>query len=146
VRHQSGAAPEQRNIPSAFRDRRLIAGRRRRARRKSGPLERRIVIGALKHGDRTLSIARNGSGAADPATSLRNADLAFQGAMRRAIASGLERPPMTGVFKDIRPLNAPRLFDPVPHASGCTSPALECTELVAQNDGLADRAEGRDHT
>lgn len=145
VRHQFGAAPEQRNIISALRDRKSIAGRRRRIGRKSGSLERRINIRALTYGDRTLSTAQNGSADADPATSSRRADLAFQRAMQRAIAAGLEHPPLNGVFKDVRPLNAPRLFAPAPHSSGCTSPALECAELVAQDDRPADSAEDRDH-
>jgi len=50
--------------------------------------------------------------------------------MLRAIAAGKENPPMVGVFKDLRPFDAPRLFEPVPHSSGCTSPALECAELT----------------
>jgi hypothetical protein len=48
--------------------------------------------------------------------------------MRRAIADGRERVPRMGVFKDPRRLTAPRLFEPVPEFSGCTSPALECAE------------------
>jgi hypothetical protein len=63
-----------------------------------------------------------------PARSRRRGDPAFQRAMRRAIAQGREQPPMIGVFKDDRPLDAPRLFEPVPHSSGCTSPALVCAE------------------
>jgi hypothetical protein len=54
--------------------------------------------------------------------------------MRRAVAEGRERPPMIGVFKDARPLDAPRLFEPVPHSSGCTSPPLACAELEIQID------------
>jgi hypothetical protein len=49
--------------------------------------------------------------------------------MRRAIAQGRECPPMVGVFKDARRFDAPRLFEPVPHTSGCTSPALVCAEF-----------------
>jgi hypothetical protein len=70
--------------------------------------------------------------AADPAGALQ-CDLAFQQAMRWAIARGLERAPI-GIVKDHRPLNASRLFEPVPHASGCTSPASECADLVARSD------------
>jgi transposase-like protein len=70
----------------------------------------------------------------DMARSCRRQDLAFQNAMRRAIAAGKENPPMTGVFTDPRPLDAPRLFEPVPHASGCTSPARECADLVRPVD------------
>jgi hypothetical protein len=61
--------------------------------------------------------------------------------MLRAIAKGLEHPPTIGVVKDVRPLNVPRLFEPVPHSSGCTSPALECAELMAPTDCLAPEPE-----
>ena len=90
----------------------------------------------LQPHDRTPSIDREGgaSADADPAKSLRKADRAFQRAMRRAIAQGLEHPPMIGVFKDARPPQAPRLFDPVPHSSGCTSAAQECAELASCDD------------
>lgn len=71
-----------------------------------------------------------------PARDGRAQDLAFQKAMMRAIASGRETPPMIGVFTDPRPLNAPQLFEPVPHSSGCTSPALACAELIAEIDPL----------
>ena len=131
VRNQSGAAPEQKMIISDFRDRISIASPHRRIGKKSSSLERRTKIPALKHGNRTLPLNQNDSGGADPTKSSRNADLAFQRAMRIAIARGLENPPLIGTFKDTRPLNAPRLFDPVPHSSGCTSPALECAELMA---------------
>ena len=132
--NQCGVAPEQKMIISAFQDRLSTAGRHRRIGKTSGSLGRRIKRSALKQTDRTLPINQNDSGGADPTRSSQSADLAFQHAMRCAIAQGLERPPMIGIVKDIRPLNAPRLFDPVPHSSGCTSPALECAELVAQND------------
>jgi hypothetical protein len=83
--------------------------------------------------------ARIGGNARDPARrgpvrGGHGQDLAFQKAMMRAIASGRERPPMIGIFKDPRPLNAPQLFEPVPHTSGCTSPALVCAELIAEID------------
>jgi hypothetical protein len=68
----------------------------------------------------------------DPATSFPRGDRAFQRAMRRAIAKGREQPPMIGVFKDERPLDAPRLLEPVPRCSGCTSPALLCAELESR--------------
>jgi len=48
---------------------------------------------------------------------------------------------MIGVAKDIRPLNTPQMFEPVPHSSGCTSPALECAELVALDERVVGRAE-----
>jgi hypothetical protein len=139
VRNQCGAAPEQKMTTSGFDDRisvdrKSVAGHYRRAGKTSGPLGRRIKNAALKHVDRTPPINQNDSGGTDPTRSSRSADLAFQHAMRCAIAQGLERPPMIGLVKDTRPLNAPRLFEPVPHSSGCTSPALECAELVAHDD------------
>jgi hypothetical protein len=48
---------------------------------------------------------------------------------------------MIGVVKDIRPLNTQRSFEPAPHSSGCTSPALECAELVAPNEWAVGCAE-----
>lgn len=65
----------------------------------------------------------------------RKQDLAFQARMRIAIAAGREHPPMVGVFKDDRPLDAPRLFAPVPHSSGCSSPAGDCAALASTTDG-----------
>jgi hypothetical protein len=38
---------------------------------------------------------------------------------------------MIGVFKDPRPLDAPRLFAPTPASSGCTSPASDCADLFS---------------
>ena len=131
VRNQSGPAPERKTIMSTFRDRTAIAVDFLHTGKKLGSVGRRLK---KKRGDRTLPINHNDSGGADLTKSSRKADLAFQQAMRGAIAQGLEHPPMIGVFKDTRPLNAPRLFDPVPHSSGCTSPALECAELMARND------------
>jgi hypothetical protein len=134
VRSLVGAASEQKTIIPAFRDRTPIAGPHRRIAEKSGPRGRRLRNSASTYADRTLPINRNDSGGTDPTRSSRSADLAFQRAMRSATARGLEHPPMIGIVKDIRPLNTPRLFEPVPHSSGCTSPALECAELVAHND------------
>jgi hypothetical protein len=128
------ATPQQKTDRSALRNRRSIVGRSRRIGTKSGPLRRLIKSPAVKYIDRrTLRINRNGPDGADPASS-QSADRDFQRAMQRAIARGLENPPMTGVFKDNRPLNPPRLFEPVPYSSGCTSPALECAELVSLTD------------
>lgn len=134
MRNQSGPAPERKTIMSAFRNRTAIAVKFQRTGRKLGSGKRRINKLVLRHSDRTLPINQNDAGGVDLTRSSRKADLAFQQAMRRAIAQGLEHPPMVGVVKDTRPLNAPRLFDPVPHFSGCTSPALECAELMASND------------
>jgi len=131
MRHQLGAITE-RNPVISFRggiSRTTIA---RRFSKKPGSVEWRLKKTALKRKKRTQPIDHEGG--ADPAKSLRNADFAFHCAMRRAIAQGLEHPPMIGVFKDARPLSAPRLFEPVPHSSGCTSPALECAELELRVD------------
>jgi hypothetical protein len=134
VRSLVGAASEQKTIIPAFRNRTPIAGPHRRIAKKSGSRRRRLKNSAPKYADRTPRINRNDSGGADPTRSSRSADLAFQRAMRRATAQGLEQPPMIGVVKDIRPLNTPRLFEPVPHSSGCTSPALECAQLAAHDE------------
>jgi hypothetical protein len=96
--------------------------------------ERRSKIAAVKHIDRQPPLSHNDSGGADPAMSSYKSDLAFQHAMLCAIARGLENPPQIGLVKDDRPLTAPRLFEPVPHSSGCTSPAFECADLVARSD------------
>jgi hypothetical protein len=136
VRHHPNAITERNLVISAFRDGISVAAIARRIGKKSGSVDWLLKKAGLKQCDRTQPIARKGddSGSANPAKSSRTkssrkADLAFQRAMRRAIAQGLEHPPMIGVFKDARPLNAPRLFEPPPHSSGCTSPALECAEL-----------------
>jgi len=134
VRGLHGAASEQKTIRPAFRDRIPIAGPHRRKVKKAGSRGRRPSNAALKWADRTPPINRNNSSGTDPTRSSRRADLAFQRAMRCAIAQGLERPPMIGAVKDMRPLNTPRLFEPVPSSSGCTSPALECAELAAHGD------------
>jgi len=131
---QTGAAPEQKTIIPASRDRIPITGPHRRLTKTSGPRGRRIKSSASKYVDRT-PINQNDSGGIDPTRSSRSADLAFQQAMRCAVAYGLEHPPRIGVAKDNRPLIAPQLFDPVPRSSGCTSPALECAELMADDDG-----------
>jgi len=141
VRSLVGAASEQKTIIPAFRDRTPIAGPCRRIARKSDPRRRRLKNPASKYADRTPPINRNDSGGADPTRSSRTADLAFQRAMRRATAQGLEHPPMIGVAKDMRPLNTPQMFEPVPHSSGCTSPALECAELVAHDERVVGCAE-----
>jgi hypothetical protein len=143
VRSLVGAASEQKTIIPAFRDRTPIAGPHRRIAKKSGPRGRRLRNSASTYADRTLPINRNDSGGTDPTRSSRSADLAFQRAMRSATARGLEHPPMIGIVKDIRPLNTPRLFEPVPHSSGCTSPALECAELVGTTTASAAAPEAR---
>ena len=127
--NQSGSPPERKMIMSSFRDQAAIAIEFRRPGRRSSSVNRRIK----KRRGRTPPINHNESGGTDLTKSSLKADLAFRRAMQHAIAHGLERPPRIGVRKDARPLIAPRLFDPVPHASGCTSPALECAELMARS-------------
>jgi hypothetical protein len=53
--------------------------------------------------------------------------------MRRAVLAGQEHPPMIGTYRDPRPFDGSRRFEPVPHSSGCTSPAQECADLVRQD-------------
>jgi hypothetical protein len=78
---------------------------------------------------------REGRPSSRPARhSKRRQDLAFQQAMTRAVGAGLEKPPMIGVYRDARALDAPRLFAPVPHFSGCTSPARMCADLAARDE------------
>ena len=130
VRNQSGSAIGARVSPS----RRRIGKTSGKPSNKTSDLAERRVRNATPKHDRMPPINQNDAGGADPTTSSYKADLAFQRAMQSAIALGLERPPMIGVVRDLRPLTAPRLFEPVPHSSGCTSPALECAELVAHKD------------
>jgi hypothetical protein len=80
--------------------------------------------------------------AQDQAISFYNQDIAFQRSMVRVIASGHENPPMIGVHKDRRPLTARIVFEPVPHSSGCTSPARECADLVSPVARLARMVRG----
>jgi hypothetical protein len=75
--------------------------------------------------------------AQDQASLFREQDIAFQRALVRAIAAGDENPPMVGVHKDPRPLNARMVFEPVPHSSGCTSPAGDCADLATSVERLA---------
>jgi hypothetical protein len=147
VTNQSAAAEKTKFIP-AFNDAISPVRRRRRIGRprgdrkpgdrtpglKSADMCERRKIAGIKHIDRQPPLNHNDSGGADPVRSSYKSDLAFQHAMRCAIAQGLENPPQVGIVKDRRPLTAPRLFEPVPHSSGCTSPALECADLVARRD------------
>jgi len=132
VRHQLGAITERNPVISTFRGGISSTAIARRFSKTPSSVERRLKKTVLKRRKRTQPIDHEGG--TDPAKSLQKADFAFQCAMRRAIAQGLEHPPMIGVFKDARPLSAPRLFEPVPHSSGCTSPALECAELELRVD------------
>ena len=120
-------------VASALKDDFAVAATARRTGKKSGATGWRLRKGAPTRNVRGRPLRRESGGAneADPAQSLRRADMAFQRAMRCAVEQGREHPPLIGVFKDARPLRPPRLFEPVPHASGCTSPALECADLEA---------------
>jgi hypothetical protein len=90
---------------------------------------------AAKAGGTPQAPAQQGRGARRVASrSIRGQDLAFQRAMARAVAAGMEKPPLIGVYKDPRPLDAPRLFAPVQHSSGCTSPAHMCADAVSTRD------------
>jgi hypothetical protein len=141
VTNQSGAAEQTTFIP-AFND--TISPLRRRIGRTPGDrtpslkstnrCDPRSKIAGTNHIDRRPPLNHNDSGGDDPARSSHKSDLAFQHAMYCAIARGLENPPQIGIVKDHRPLTAPRLFEPVPHSSGCTSPALECADLVPRSD------------
>jgi hypothetical protein len=134
VRNQSGAAPEQKTFIAAFIGPISHPRRRRRIGKTAGFPGRRIKNAVIRRVDRRPPLSQNDSGGTNQTKSSQKSDLAFQHAMQCAIARGLEQPPRIGVVKDSRPLNAPRLFEPVPHSSGCTSPALECAELEAQNE------------
>jgi hypothetical protein len=48
--------------------------------------------------------------------------------------------PGAGDATDTRRLYVPKLFEPVAHSSGCTSPAQECADLGSPDDwkALAD--------
>jgi hypothetical protein len=99
--------------------------------RTPGSVEWLLKKNGLKKNDhRKPRTDESGDAVASPAVqSFRKADLAFQRAMHRAIKAGLEKPPM--IYKDDRPLDAPRLFAPTPVSSGCTSPAADCADLVS---------------
>jgi hypothetical protein len=101
--------------------------------RTPGSVEWLLNKNGLKKNDhRKPRTDESGDAVASPAVqSFRKADLAFQRAMHRAIKAGLEKPPMIGIYKDDRPLDAPRLFAPTPVSSGCSSPAADCADLVS---------------
>lgn len=123
-------------IIAAFRDGVSVAAIARRCGRSPRAIEWLLKKAGLKINDRRRPRADEAGDAPppDPARCARKQDLAFQKAMRRAVLAGTESPPMVGVFTDPRPLDAPRLFTPVPHGSGCTSPAGECADLVARTE------------
>jgi hypothetical protein len=126
------ARTEKNLVISAFREGLAVAAIARRIGRKPGSVTWILKQAGLKPNNRVRPPPRGArqSGHVDQTDAFHAADVAFQQAMRRAIALGREHPPMIGIFKDDRPLDAPRLFEPVPHSSGCTSPALVCAELA----------------
>jgi hypothetical protein len=126
-------------IISAFRGGTSVAAIARRCGRSPRAVEWLLKKEGLKTNDRRRPRADDAGDAApeNPVRSCRRQDLAFQEAMRRAVAAGEENPPMIGVFKDARPSNAPRLFVPVEISSGCGSPARECADLDAEDAGAA---------
>jgi hypothetical protein len=140
------ARTERLLVISAFREGMAVAAIARRIGKKPGSVTWILKQAGLKPNDRErppTRVARQ-PGQIDQTEAFHAADLAFQQAMQRAVAQGREHPPMIGVFKDNRPPDAPRLFEPVPHSSGCTSPALACAELAPCVDSpLVGRAEIR---
>jgi len=136
VTEHISASIEQAVVVSAFRDGVGVTAIARRTGRSRVAVEWVLKKSGLKINDhkRAAESEHGGAVPADPTRSWRKQDLAFQRAMTRAAVRGLERPPMIGVFKDARPLDAPRLFQPVPHTSGCTSPARECAEVAGPAD------------
>jgi hypothetical protein len=146
VTNQTGAALEQNAFIPAFTDTISPPNRRRRTYRRrlksTRSCGRRTSASDSRSADARFASRQpplhagdpyGDPGGADPASSALKCDLAFQHAMRCAIAQGLEHPAV-GIVKDRRPLTAPRLFEPVPHDSGCTSPAGECADLAGRHD------------
>jgi len=133
-----GEAPRRDGHESAGR-RPSVAAIARRCGRPPRAVEWLLKKAGLKTNDRRRPRAEDAGDAApeNPERSCRRQDLAFQKAMRHAVAAGQEKPPMVGVFKDARPLIAPRLFVPVEISSGCGSPARECADLDAGDAGAA---------
>ena len=133
--NKPGVATE-RLVISAFKDGAAVAAIARRIGKKPGSVTWILQKAGLKPGkhkaplchDADVSPGRSQSHE-DRTRGFLREDLAFQRAMRRAIAQGREHPPMLGIFKDPRPLDAPRLFVAVLHSSGCTSPALACADI-----------------
>jgi hypothetical protein len=129
-------------VAPVFRDGMAVAVSARKIGRRPGSVGWPLKETGPKRNNRARSKKHKADDSrhAAPAPSFRKADLAFQQAMRRAVAQGREHPPMIGVFKDARPLRAPRLFEPVPYTSGCTSPALVCGESDSAVDPMFEAA------
>ena len=127
-----GTNSEHDNI-AAFRSGTSVAAIARRRGTSPRAIEWLLKKSGLKTNDRRRPRPEDTGDEApeEQERSCRSQDLAFQKAMRRAIAAREENPPGIGVFKDTRPLTAPRLFRPVEPSSGCGSPARECAELDA---------------
>jgi hypothetical protein len=124
----------ERLVISAFKDGAAVAAIARRIGKKPGSVTWILQKAGLKPArrqPRRLGIDDSSADVQsheDRKQSFVRQDLAFQRAMRRAIAQGCEHPPMLGIFKDPRPLDASRRFAPVLYSSGCTSPALICAD------------------
>ena len=131
MRNHSPSATERAFAISAFKNGVAVAAIARQIGKHPGSVAWLLKRAGLKGNacNAPVDIESSDDAAHDPARSFSRGDRAFQRAMRRAIAKGREHPPMIGVFKDERPLDAPRRFEPVPRSSGCTSPASMCAEL-----------------
>jgi len=123
-------------IVAAYRGGASVAEIARRMRLPQGAVTWVLKKAGLKPNDRRRprtdergDVARD-----DAAQCCRAQDMAFQQAMRRAIAAGKERPPLDGVFIDKRPLDTRQVFIAVAHSSGCGSPASECADLYQPLD------------
>jgi hypothetical protein len=142
--HRARAVSEE-AVVAAFKEGIAVAAIARRAGKTPRAIEWTLrKVGLRTNPHKRPSAAEPGDASAhDQATSFRNQDTVFQRAMSRAIASGDEHPPMVGIHRDPRPLNARIVFEPVPHSSGCTSPARECADLVSPVDRLGRLARGQ---
>src|SRR5580698_356783 len=98
------AASERALVISAFKEGLAVAAIARQIGRKPGSVEWLLKKAGLKRADHKPLIddAPDEARAADRSQSFRRKDLAFQRAMRRAVAQGREHPPMIGMFKDAR--------------------------------------------
>jgi hypothetical protein len=129
-------APSDEAVIAAFKAGVPVAAIARRAGRTRRSIQWVLRKSGLRpNPHKRPSVAETGDATVQhQATSFRNQDIAFQRALTRAIAAGDEMPPMVGVHKDKRPLTVRFDFEPVPHSSGCASPAGECADLAAPAD------------
>jgi hypothetical protein len=132
--HSCGNA-EAPAIIAAFKTGMSVAALSRHVGRPRGAIEKLLT----KAGIRTDRPLRPAAEETEKARSraphpFRKQDLAFQRRVMHAAAAGKENPPMIGIRRDSRPLDAPRIFAPAPHSSGCSSPAGACADLMQQHD------------